>query len=641
MTQHTYYTTKIKPMRSYPTYQFYGSVTSGTMDTDNLFLFCILEALRWNRSRIRNFDDLLKKLDAPEPQDYASFSEDKLFSISYDDVIKIDIIFIDTLGVWTFRIVEPDSGLNQGKPDERPPVNGRTFTTEVSFRKQKEKGYVEIGIRTICSEPADTAQDCEVFRPRLIRALAENPDLNLMHSRSRVDGKPFKIGSKRETDLFLEILNDTQRSMPLIIIADSESETRCVQPSIELDQSPYLTSRSYDITDHLQPDKGINMTISADISSKSRNLRITEKASKKSKVKKPSTRAVPEKIKLPVFSFNELAQKLTAFAIVIFVEEKYLSTVAEKLSFGIRHGDIIIVPHLHPIETYSYDMYRNDMDSFFLKLKENAYNLPKRSAYYYGEVLFYSEAKQKEYHIRRKQTGSLEERCDLYRLERDELRKQLDEYERQQRDSSHIAENLRQANKKIENLNDELENIRAEYDKLAGELAEKGGAYSKSAERLQFYRKMIETAAHFPTDKEDICRWIADTFPNELIFTSRAQSELRKYNTPVDTAVLCDGILYLSAYAQYRRHEITLDKLEMYAEQKHWEIQGCGKETLKLHRADYTASENGEKYILDQHIKYGVRSEELIRIYFCWDDRSQKIIIGSLPKHLPTVKNST
>ena len=70
MTQHTYYTTTIKPMRSYPTYQFYGSVTSGTMDTDNLFLFCILEALRWNRSRIRNFDDLLKKLDAPEPQDY-------------------------------------------------------------------------------------------------------------------------------------------------------------------------------------------------------------------------------------------------------------------------------------------------------------------------------------------------------------------------------------------------------------------------------------------------------------------------------------------------------------------------------------------------------------------------------------------
>jgi hypothetical protein len=81
--------------------------------------------------------------------------------------------------------------------------------------------------------------------------------------------------------------------------------------------------------------------------------------------------------------------------------------------------------------------------------------------------------------------------------------------------------------------------------------------------------------------------------------------------------------------------------LNLYAEHRKWEIQGCGKEALKVHRDDYTITIDGEQYILDQHIKRGVRTEELIRIYFCWDDKSRKIIIGSMPEHLATVKKST
>ena len=79
----------------------------------------------------------------------------------------------------------------------------------------------------------------------------------------------------------------------------------------------------------------------------------------------------------------------------------------------------------------------------------------------------------------------------------------------------------------------------------------------------------------------------------------------------------------------------------MYAERCHWEIQGCCKEALKMHREDYTVTMNGHPYILDQHIKHGVHADELIRIYFCWDDDLGKIIIGSMPGHLATVKNST
>ena len=52
--------------------------------------------------------------------------------------------------------------------------------------------------------------------------------------------------------------------------------------------------------------------------------------------------------------------------------------------------------------------------------------------------------------------------------------------------------------------------------------------------------------------------------------------------------------------------------LSLYAERNNWEIQGCGKEALKMYRTDYTATIDGEKYLLDQHIKQGNHAEELL-----------------------------
>ena len=72
-----------------------------------------------------------------------------------------------------------------------------------------------------------------------------------------------------------------------------------------------------------------------------------------------------------------------------------------------------------------------------------------------------------------------------------------------------------------------------------------------------------------------------------------------------------------------------------------WDVQNCGKEAIKLRRTDYTVTVGKKQYTLDLHIKRGTQSEELIRIYFCWDPDTKKIIIGSMPEHLATVKNGT
>ena len=196
----SYTTTKVQALKSYPTYQFYAKADSKTVGVNDVLKICILETLRWIRARLEGHNELPEELDTPEPEQYADFKDDMLTSFSYNSGFQIDVIFIDTLGVWSFRITEPDMGANIGTPNERPAVNGRTFTTEISFRKNETD--VEIGIKTICSEPADNTTDCEVFRPRVVRALAENRDLRIIHSGWILNGDSLEIRSKNDLEMF-------------------------------------------------------------------------------------------------------------------------------------------------------------------------------------------------------------------------------------------------------------------------------------------------------------------------------------------------------------------------------------------------------------------------------------------------------
>jgi len=53
----------------------------------------------------------------------------------------------------------------------------------------------------------------------------------------------------------------------------------------------------------------------------------------------------------------------------------------------------------------------------------------------------------------------------------------------------------------------------------------------------------------------------------------------------------------------------------------------------------YRFYQQESQYEFDLHIKRGIKAEELIRVYFCWSDNMQKIMIGSMSAHLATVKN--
>ena len=169
---------------------------------------------------------VLTHSQTPMPQQYADFDDEKIQSFSINLGFQIDVIYIESLGVWSFRIVEPDMGANIGTPKEREAVSGRTFTTEIAFRKQDD--CVEIGVRTICSEPSDNTQDCEVFRPSVVKALAENTDIRLSQCGWMLNGQAMQITSKNELEKFFDVFSDPARSLPIILksLQNEQAEQR-------------------------------------------------------------------------------------------------------------------------------------------------------------------------------------------------------------------------------------------------------------------------------------------------------------------------------------------------------------------------------------------------------------------------------
>ncbi len=166
-------------------------------------------------------------------------------------------------------------------------------------------------------------------------------------------------------------------------------------------------------------------------------------------------------------------------------------------------------------------------------------------------------------------------------------------------------------------------------------------AFYNSASVIKFYKDKAEAAAEFPTEISAVAEWAEREYGEYIEISSRAKSELKKYSGSLDVSTLCDGIYFLSGYAKFKTGRIDKQLLDLYAEHSGWEVQNCGKEALKIYKSDYTMNIDGRKLLMDQHIKYGIKSQVLIRVYFTWDDEAKKIAIGYMPGHLPTVRNST
>lgn len=625
--------TVLHRLKRYPTYQFHAEITSDQLSESEIFRRLILETFRWLRARLNG--DIPPELQTPEPEDYAAFPEEQLCSFTLDQGWKADVTYAPEQGIWAFSLRETDMGANIGQENERPPVQGRLFRTDISFVRCGST--VECGVRTVVTEPVACDAPCEVFRPAVVRSILTNPQWQLSHGGMKLDAKPFFIRTKADAERFAAAFQNPRFDYPLILVADAGSEEK-KQPAAP-SELPKIGGLSFSFG-----------SIPTDFSTPVLNTTDDKakpflKETKQKPVSKPAAHLKTEAKEQPVrraeFPYERLADKLKGFGIVCYVNEKMLSVLDNKLHLAPKPGDIIVCVRGQETERLRYAAYSKDMEGSYQALKREIQKLPKHRAYDFGHIVFQADAHLTALRERRKAAQTLEESCALYQQENAELKARLSELEQQDTDLRERNEMLRLTKKQLKSAQDEINALQIYITEMQAEYQTRQTAYEKSAELVQFYKEKAEIAAGFPTAIDAVCDWAEAQFPETLVITQRARTELRKYQGGLDVALLCDGLLYLDAYARARNGSLTDEQLARYTDQRNWEVTFSGKEAVRLHESDYTVMHDGKKYVLDMHIKYGNRAGNLIRIYFCRDADTGKIIVGSMPEHLATASQST
>ena len=437
-------------------------------------------------------------------------------------------------------------------------------------------------------------------------------------------------------------MRDEHFDMTVVLIAETELS----------EQAPELPEIQMPDTKSIQFDFGIGVnsfssdSFSVDISKAGIELKNSidfkeRRISKPINKKHTADKARTELKRSETIDHQKLAMSLTGFALVCKISENCFKLLKNKAGIDIRHGDVLVCCHGRITDEYKYPEIENRLKDFYKELKVNIKNSLKRNPYSFGNIAFISDARLLEIEEKRRANLTLEEECELLGQENDELKRQIREYEQRKADMRFSSDELRMVQKRVQALENECRETKERELAAIKRYEMLEYAYRRSSGITDFYRQKAQLAAEFPTNKNEVCDWAEKVFSDTILIAPRAKSEMRKYSGALSVAMLCDGIYYLNGYAWYRRGEITKEELELYAENCGWTAVGCGKESLRLRRDDYIVTVDGVQYLLDQHIKYGVNSQQLIRIYFCWDELKSKVIIGYMPGHLATVKQST
>ena len=630
-----YTTTTLQPEKSYPTYQFHAFTASEKLGAGDVFKVCVLETLNWLRQRMVNFPRLPDELRAPLPDEYESFPREALRSFNLNMGASVDCTYIQSEEVWSLRITEPDAGENIGKPNERPPINGRTFRTEIAFRQHTS--CVEAGIRITVSEPANCDAPCAVYRPAIVKALANDPKVRFVKEGFAINGSPLSVTNSTEFRNLETLFLSGSLNLPIVLVADSKAPKKApAMPDIVSDISSSgfgsIASGAKQLllgASTLLPELDYSDSARSSIENRFVSMKTVQNEEDDFIIKPAPGPEKPEEANN--FDYTTLASWTLGFAAVCFVGESCFERVKNRLGITIGPREILVCVHGRVEKRCRYT--DANMDELKSDLTNELKAMPKRRTYKFGDVLFYSDARLQDLKVKLDRNMSLEEELKITKLDNEALRAKLRETEQHNTDMQLSADSNRLLRKQLSDAQDRAEKLEAELREQKADSEKKAEAYRKASDIVTFYKQRI--AETYPTEKDDVCTWVKEKFSGNIILTSRAENALKRYNSDVDISMLCDGICFINAYADYRAKRIDKNTLDMYAESYNWSVTPSGDKSLQVHKKAYTIVVDNTKYLLEWHIKSGVSTAVLLRIYFCWDADLKKMIIGYMPDHLP------
>jgi hypothetical protein len=149
-----------------------------------------------------------------------------------------------------------------------------------------------------------------------------------------------------------------------------------------------------------------------------------------------------------------------------------------------------------------------------------------------------------------------------------------------------------------------------------------------------------------PEDVPQFLKWVEQHFLDDIVVLQRAKDSLKKAKHK-DIEMLCDAMEVLgNDYKAWRLGEITEEMYICNCKSRcdtPFDIGHCGEKSISRYADQYRvfyntdSKDNKDRRTLDRHLKYGVNSRYLVRVYFFWDADTEKVVIGHMPGHLDIV----
>ncbi|MBQ3072361.1 MAG: hypothetical protein IJD20_03600 [Oscillospiraceae bacterium] len=583
--------------RIYPTYQFFGKMASSkTSPQDGLRLGALI-TMHWLACRLgEHAPASLRKL--PSPDRYRSCGDKVLTSLHINQGYRVDIVSLPEQGVWTLQISEPDLGSDPGNPEQRRAAEpGRVIETAVAFRIVGRE--LECGFRTVISDPEGVSAPAEVYRLAIIRLLVENPDFGLRQI-TVMKQTAETVSSAAQLRELLAVRSSSENALPIVIFTEPE-------------EAPDV------------PDLKIGMRL--DLFSAATPI-----------FKIPPVQAPP--VSRSAYDADRFARSTVTFCRVCVLESSLLNKFCELTDVRATAGDIVVLePAIfggasRKLPYQPSDQHRaQTVDA----LKQEMISYPRGKELPFGQVAFLAEARE----LLLRSAINFRQRSELLDSEREERLRQLtqaykDHLSEKEQEIDALVQKLEKQKSCCGALEKTVRELRAELGKKQA-LVE--SAASARDEEIAYLRRRIDR----PNEHRDIPAWVQKYFGERLILHENAVRLLSGQEAKIASLdLICDALDHLATdYWAGRWLRISKAELLSRCSQKYgrpFEIKPVGDVTITYAPNQYRVpyGRKGALRDLDTHLCVGIDAEKLLRIYFFHDDDLQKIVIGSLPRHLDT-----
>jgi hypothetical protein len=210
----------------------------------------------------------------------------------------------------------------------------------------------------------------------------------------------------------------------------------------------------------------------------------------------------------------------------------------------------------------------------------------------------------------------------------------------------------------INRLNKENRHLSEEIDKINNKILAQTQTFEQRCQTLEDRNKGLITEnkwlrekANLPKNPAEVADWVEQRYPGKLIFHAKAVSLMEDVKAnEVNMELLCSALEFLAE--EYRSNllgELSEDEMNgdcgrkygrpfLVTPQKGLSVEAYSGD----YKIKYFKGADGKQHEspLDYHLKVGNDSEKLLRIYFLFDGDKKLIVVGSLPKHLPTLSYS-